>query len=406
MLISISQTVTEQVVSTESDSNSYKATARKTAVADKDIAQRKIIHVDMDCFYAAVEMRENPKLKGKPLAVGGRRNTRGVVAACNYEARAFGVHSAQPMSRAFQKCPQLILVPVQMDLYKSVSKVIHSIFQEFTDIIEPLSLDEAYLDVTDSAHCNGSATLIAQEIRQRIFESQHITASAGIAPNKFLAKVASDWNKPNGQKVITPLEVRDFVKKLPVKAISGVGKVTAKRMTELGLESCGDLEKLGQEGLIKHFGNFGERLYKYSQGIDNRAVKTDWIRKSLSVEDTFSEDLPTLEACLNKIDTIYEELLERLKRAEQKQRLLAKSLVVKLRFNDFETTTIQMAGTAPDKEAYKRLCIDAWNRGKRPVRLIGLGLQFNPPDIPEQLSLLERNLDEVSKDKANHGQIN
>lgn len=362
----------------------------KSTTPKKSDVQRKIIHIDMDCFYAAVEMREDPSLKGKPVAVGGRANSRGVVAACNYEAREFGVHSAMPMSQAFQKCPQLITTPVHMDLYKSVSKVIHSIFQEFTDIIEPLSLDEAYLDVSDSLHCNGSATLIAQEIRQRIFDSQNITASAGIAPNKFLAKVASDWNKPNGQKVITPNEVKAFVKELPVKAISGVGKVTAKRMAELGLETCGDLEELGLEGLLQYFGSFGDRLYKYSQGIDNRSVETDWIRKSLSVEDTFNKDLPDLESCLFEIDIIYEELLIRLDRAKQKQRLFAKSLVVKLRFNDFETTTIQMAGTAPDKEAYKRLCKEAWQRGQRPVRLIGLGLQFNPPDMPEQLCLLEK----------------
>lgn len=389
--------ITEQVVSTDTDINKQ----NDSALADdsnahdtsdetnKNDIQRKIIHIDMDCFYAAVEMRENPNLKGKPVAVGGQANSRGVVAACNYEARKFGVHSAMPMSQAFQKCPQLITTPVNMDLYKSVSKIIHSIFQEFTDDIEPLSLDEAYLDVSDSSHCNGSATLIAQEIRQRIFASQNITASAGIAPNKFLAKVASDWNKPNGQKVITPNEVKAFVKELPVNAISGVGKVTAKRMTELGLKTCGDLEKLGLEGLLQHFGSFGDRLYNYSQGIDNRPVETDWIRKSLSVEDTFNKDLPNLESCLSEIDTIYQELLIRLERARQKQRLSAKSLVVKLRFNDFETTTIQMAGTAPDKEAYKRLCIDAWQRGQRPVRLIGLGLQFNPPDMPEQLSLLD-----------------
>ncbi|MGK0270307.1 MAG: DNA polymerase-4 [Cocleimonas sp.] len=393
----------EQVVSTDSDGNidntegviasivapENKSTSTSTP-SNNNPNQRKIIHIDMDCFYAAVEMRENPSLKGKPIAVGGRPNSRGVVAACNYEAREFGVHSAMPMSQAFQKCPQLINTPVNMDLYKSVSKIIHSIFHEFTDIIEPLSLDEAYLDVSDSFHCNGSATLIAEQIRQRIFESQNITASAGIAPNKFLAKVASDWNKPNGQKVIIPAEVDSFVKNLPVKAISGVGKVTAKRMTELGLITCGDLEELGQEGLNKYFGSFGERLYKYSRGIDNRPVETDWIRKSLSVEDTFAKDLPNLESCLLEIDKIYEELLERLKRAKQKQRLFAKSLVVKLRFDDFETTTIQMAGTGPDKDAYKRLCSEAWQRGQRPVRLIGLGLQFNPPDMPEQLSLLEK----------------
>ena len=377
---------TERVVSTD---DKPLAENVDSAVAVNNQTQRKIIHIDMDCFYAAVEMRENPDLKGKPVAVGGRPNSRGVVAACNYEARAFGVHSAMPMSRAFQKCPQLISIPVNMDLYKSVSKVIHSIFQEFTDLIEPLSLDEAYLDVSESHYCNGSATLIAQEIRKRIFDSQQITASAGIAPNKFLAKVASDWNKPDGQKVITPDEVLAFVKDLPVKAISGVGKVTAKRMTELGLETCGDLKELGIEGLQRHFGSFGERLFKYSQGIDNRPVETDWIRKSLSVEDTFPQDLPSLEICLTEIDDIYEELLRRLKRARLKQRLFAKSLVVKLRFNDFETTTIQMAGTEPDKEAYKRLCAEAWQRGQRPVRLIGLGLQFNPPDMPEQLSLLK-----------------
>lgn len=379
----------ENTIATNSAAITNSATATtKNSIQNTQNTQRKIIHIDMDCFYAAVEMRENPHLKGKPIAVGGRANARGVVAACNYEARAFGVHSAMPMSRAYQQCPQLITIPVRMDLYKSVSKGIHSIFQAFTHIIEPLSLDEAYLDVSASSHCNGSATLIAQEIRRQIFDSQHITASAGIAPNKFLAKVASDWNKPNGQKVITPDEVAKFVKDLPVKAISGVGKVTAKRMAKLGLETCGDLERLGIKGLQQHFGSFGERLYKYSKGIDNRPLETDWIRKSLSVEDTFTQDLPNLASCLLEIDSIYAELLIRLKRAKQKQRLFTKSLVVKLRFDDFETTTIQMVGTEPDKDAYKRLCAVAWQRGQRPVRLIGLGLQFNPPDFPEQLSLL------------------
>lgn len=352
-------------------------------------AQRKIIHIDMDCFYAAVEMRENPQLKDKPMAVGGSENNRGVLATCNYEARQYGVHSAMPTSQALKKCPHIIIIPVRMDLYKSVSKVIQTIFYEFTDIVEPLSLDEAYLDVSESSHHNGSATLIAQELRQRIFDAEQITASAGIAPNKFLAKVASDWNKPNGQKVITPDEVSDFVKLLPVKAISGVGKVTEKRMLELGLKTCKDLEIHGLKALQRDFGSFGERLYKYSQGIDNRDVEVNWIRKSLRVEETFTKDLSNLESCLIEVDAIYEDLVKRLKKAKQKQRLVAKSLVVKLRFNDFETTTIQMMGTKPNREAYKRLCTDAWQRGQRPVRLIGLGLQFHPPDMPEQLSLLK-----------------
>ena len=349
--------------------------------------QRKIIHIDMDCFFAAVEVRENPTLQGKPVIVGGSPKSRGVVAACNYEARAFGVRSAMPTARAFQLCPSLISTPINMDLYKSVSVEIHRIFQDYTDIIEPLSLDEAYLDVSDSHHCGGSATLIAREIRQRILDSQQLTASAGIAPNKFLAKVASDWNKPNGQKVVTPDEVLDFVKKLPVNAISGVGKVTAKRMAELNLNTCDDLAKLGLDALRQYFGSFGESLYQYSQGIDHRPVQSHWIRKSLSVEDTFSQDLPDLDSCLREIDKIYEEFLNRLARAQNKQRLIPKSLFVKLRFDDFETTTIQMAGNGPDKNAFKRLCAQAWQRGQRPVRLIGLGLQFNPPDMPEQLSL-------------------
>ena len=348
---------------------------------------RKIIHIDMDCFFAAVEIRNNPHLKGKPVAVGGKPNTRGVVAACNYEARKFGVHSAMPMSRAVQQCPALITTPVHMDLYKAVSTKIHAIFQDYTELIEPLSLDEAYLDVTDSKHCNGSATLIAKEIRQRIYDSQQLTASAGIAPNKFLAKVASDWNKPNGQKVITPDQVLDFVQELPVKAISGVGKVTARKMDSLGLKTCGDLNKLGLQALQQHFGRFGDALYHYSQGIDERQVQNHWIRKSLSVEDTFAKDLPDLESCLAKIPKIYQELLIRLERAKTKQHLAPKALFVKVRFDDFETTTLQAPGSQADELAYKRLLSQAWQRGKRPVRLIGIGLQFNPPDMPEQLNL-------------------
>ena len=349
--------------------------------------QRKIIHIDMDCFFAAVEVRENPHLKGHPVAVGGKPNTRGVVAACNYEARKFGVHSAMPMSRAVQQCPALITTPVHMDLYKAVSAEIHAIFQDYTDLIEPLSLDEAYLDVSDVLRCNGSATLIAEEIRQRIFESQGLTASAGIASNKFLAKVGSDWNKPNGQKVITPDEVQSFVKDLPVTAISGVGKVTAKNMANYHLKTCGDLYDLGPEKLQQYFGSFGSTLYQYSQGIDHRPVKNHWIRKSLSVEDTFAKDLPDLESCLLQIPIIYKELLRRLERAKEKQALSPKALIVKLRFNDFETTTIQVAGIMPDEDTYKRLLVEAWQRGQRPVRLIGMGLQFNPPDFPEQLVL-------------------
>lgn len=356
---------------------------------NQDNRPRKIIHIDMDCFFAAVEVRENPQLKGKPVAVGGKPNTRGVVAACNYEARKFGVHSAMPMSLAIQKCPALIITPVHMDHYKAVSVQIQQIFHDYTDIIEPLSLDEAYLDVSDVSHCNGSATLMAQEIRQRIFDTQRLTASAGIAPNKFLAKVASDWHKPNGQKVITPDQVAAFVRDLPVKAIAGVGKVTAKKMEAMGLQTCGDLKHFGMQNLVEHFGRFGEALYQYSQGIDHRPVKNHRVRKSLSVEDTFTDDLPDSDACLQVLPVLYKELLRRLQIAMKKQPLTVKSLIVKVRFNDFETTTIQCPGTEPDETTYRQLFLQAWQRGQRPVRLIGLGMQFNSPDSPEQLQIFE-----------------
>jgi len=350
---------------------------------------RKIIHIDMDCFFAAVEVRENPSLQGKPVAVGGKPNSRGVVAACNYEARKFGIHSGMPMSLAVRKCPDLVITPVNMVLYKSISAAIQDIFQQYTDLIEPLSLDEAYLDVTNVDLFSGSATLIARDIRQKIVATQGLTASAGVAPNKFLAKVASDWNKPNGQKVIAPEEVTDFVSQLPVTAISGVGKVTAKKMQNLGILTCGDLNRLGLTRLCQYFGGFGEQLYHYSLGIDHRPVINHRIRKSLSVETTFAQDLGNLDACLQSLPEIYEELLQRLKRAEKLQRLLPRSVFVKLRFHDFATTTIQKPASKPDERDYKQLLKTAWQRGKRPVRLIGIGIQFLPPDKPEQLTLFK-----------------
>lgn len=348
---------------------------------------RKIIHIDMDSFFASVEVRENPALRAKPIAVGGSAQSRGVVATCSYEARQYGVHSAMPVGKALKKCPQLILLPVRMDLYKQVSQQIQQIFYRYTDIIEPLSLDEAYLDVTDVQKYHNSATLIAQHIRKDIYTSQQLTASAGIAPNKFLAKVASDWNKPNGQKVIAPEDVKTFVKDLPVSRIAGVGKVTARRMSELGLKTCADLEQLGLEKLIHYFGKFGYSLYNYSRGIDERPVQTRRIRKSLSVEDTFAKDLPDLEQCLQQIPPLYKELCRRLEKARQQQRLRPKTLFIKMRFNDFATTTLQQPGDTPILSSYLELCKQAWLRGKRPVRLMGIGIQFLPPDMPMQLPL-------------------
>lgn len=348
---------------------------------------RKIIHVDMDCFFAAVEMRENAVLKGKPIAVGGSAEGRGVVATCSYEARKFGVHSAMPMGLAKRLCPDLLILPVNMSLYKQISAEIRAIFEDYTDLVEPLSLDEAFLDVSDSGHFRGSATRMAEEIRQRIYESQHLTASAGVAPNKFLAKVASDWRKPDGLFVIRPQDVESFMQELPVKRIPGVGKVTERHMEKLGIQTCGQLQRLPLAELEFEFGSFGANLYRLCRGIDERPVNISRIRKSLSVEDTFAQDLPTLETCLQKIPNLYSELLKRLERAREHQRLLPKALFIKLRFHDFVTTTVQTPAIGLERNLYYQLCTQAWERGQRPVRLLGIGVQFEDPHTPEQLSL-------------------
>jgi len=360
--------------------------------------QRKIIHIDMDCFYAAVEVRENPRLKGQPVAVGGLPGQRGVVAACNYEARAFGVHSAMPMSVAFRQCPKLVRLPVRMDLYRRVSAQIREIFHDYTDLVEPLSLDEAYLDVSGKSRCRGSASLMAREIRQRIFETTGLTASAGIAPNKLIAKIASDWQKPNGQTLVTPEQLDAFVRPLPVKKIFGVGKVTADKMHKLGLYTCEDLQALDRPQLFKYFGNFGERLYQQCRGQDDRSVNNDSLSKSLSIEDTYAVDLLDLEACQHALAPLFEGLLKRHARAREKskekarrlsrapQSLQPKTLVLKMRFRDFVTTTAQQAGSKPDLAVYRQLCERAYARGERPVRLLGLGMMFDMAEPAESHS--------------------
>jgi DNA polymerase-4 len=348
---------------------------------------RKIIHVDMDCFFAAIEVRENPALRGKPVAVGGSAEGRGVVATCSYEARKFGVHSAMPMGIAQRQCPELVVLPPRFALYKQVSNDIRAIFEDYTDRVEPLSLDEAFLDVSESGHFHGSATRMAEEIRRRIQETQHLTASAGVAPNKFLAKVASDWRKPDGLFVIRPQDVDDFMPALPVARIPGVGKVTALHLDKLGVTSCGQLQAIPLEELEFEFGSFGASLYRLCRGIDDRPVDASYIRKSLSVEDTFAQDLPTLDACLQEIPILYAELLKRLERAREQQRLLPKALFVKLRFHDFVTTTVQITANMLDCGVYTQLCGQAWERGQRPVRLLGVGVQFADPHKPEQLKL-------------------
>ena len=337
---------------------------------------RKIIHIDMDCFYAAVEVKYRPELKGKALGVGGPANSRGVLTTASYEARKFGVRSAMPSSQAVRLCPHLILVPPNFDLYKKESKAVRKILDRFTDLIEPLSLDEAYLDVTDCKEFGGSATLIAQEIRRLIQTELNLTASAGIAPNKFLAKVASDWKKPNGQFVVTPKEIDNFVKDLKVEKIFGVGKVTAKKMHSLGLFTCGDLQKKSVEELVHLFGSWGPKLYDMSRGIDDREVVTHWERKSLTVEETYEKDIPDLEGCMKRLPGLYEDWEQRILR-NPAYRENIRGFVVKLKFHDFKSTTHETSSREfPTLEDFKNLLENAWDRRGVPVRLIGIGVRM------------------------------
>lgn len=346
---------------------------------------RKIIHCDCDCFYAAVEMRDDPSLRGRPLAVGGRPDQRGVVATCNYEARKFGVRSAMAMSQALQRCPDLIVLPPAMDKYRAASKQILAIYHDYTELVEPLSLDEAYLDVTDSPQCQNSATLIAQEIRARIAETVGITASAGIAPNKFLAKIASDWNKPNGQFVIRPHEVDAFVAELPVDKLFGVGKVTAMKLKKLGAFTCADLRNWSIPELQHHFGKFGGSLYGLCRGIDRRHVSPSRERKSVSVEETYVTDLPDLDACLRELDPLIELLTQRIRRAQAERHI--HKLFVKIRFDDFRRTTAECVSASLDPAQCRKLLETAHQRGNRPVRLLGVGVRLEDDEDILQLGL-------------------
>lgn len=336
---------------------------------------KKIIHVDMDCFYAAVEVKFRPELKGKPLGIGGPPNTRSVLCTASYEARKFGVRSAMPSSQAVRLCPQLILIPPHFDLYKNESKKVREIFERFTNKIEPLSLDEAYLDVTECTQFGGSATLIAQEIRRLIQTELNLTASAGIAPNKFLAKIASDWKKPNGQFVVRPQDIEGFVKDLKIEKIFGVGKVTAQKMHEYGLFTCADIQKHSVFELKKWFGSRAQDLYDFSRGIDDREVESQWERKSLSVEETYNKDLQTMEECLAQVPSLYQEWLRRVDRGDYRDSI--RGITVKLKFFDFKQTTHEeVIHHFPTEKDFLRLLEKAWLRRASPVRLVGLGVRL------------------------------
>lgn len=349
---------------------------------------RKIIHVDMDCFFAAVEMRDNPALRDIPLAIGGSRERRGVISTANYPARKFGVRSAMPTATALKLCPHLTLLPGRFDAYKEASAQIRDIFSRYTSLIEPLSLDEAYLDVTDSVHCHGSATLMAQQIRATIYNETGLTASAGIAPVKFLAKIASDLNKPNGQYVITPDAVPDFLKTLPLSKIPGVGKVSAGKLETMGLRTCEDVQNSDLAQLLKRFGKFGRVLWERSQGIDEREISSERQRKSVGVERTLAEDIHEWAQCEAIIEQqLYPELERRLRNV--KPDLLIARQGVKLKFNDFQQTTQEHIWPKLNKDDLIATARKTWDerRGGRGVRLVGLHVTLLDPQIERQLLL-------------------
>jgi DNA polymerase-4 len=342
---------------------------------------RAIIHLDMDCFYAAIEVRDRPSLRGKPVGVGGARDRRGVLTTCNYEARAFGVRSAMPTFMALQRCPNLIVLPTRFDVYRREAAAVREILHRFTPLVEPLSLDEAYLDV--SAH-SGSPAALAEMIRDLIFQKTKLTSSAGIGPNKLIAKIASTMRKPNGQLEVMAAEVPQFMRDLPVREIWGIGEKTEKRLLELGVRTCGELQRFSRPELVDLFSKFGSELFELCRGIDDRPVEPDRPRKSLSTEETFSSDLETLEQCEEHMAELFQELMADLAQKENERRIT--KIFVKLKFADFTRTTAERAGLEPTLSAFRSLLAEAFARTGKKVRLIGVGVRF-AETAPEEMQM-------------------
>lgn len=358
--------------------------------------QRKIIHIDMDAFFASVEQRDNPQYKGKPLIVGGTPDKRGVVATCSYEARQFGVRSAMSSARAYQLCPQAIIVKPNFEAYREASDIIRSVFYEYTELVEPLSLDEAYLDVTACEMFNGSATLIAKDIKQKIFERTRLTASAGISYNKFLAKTASDLDKPDGLTVIKPEQGEAFVAALPVGKFHGIGKATEARMKSLGIHTGADLKRHSLQQLIQYFGKAGDYYYQISRGIDERDVINHYERKSLGSETTFEKDLDNVEEMLGFLSVLAIEVASALTQKE----LRGHTLTLKVKYDNFEQITRSKTVIRPFIKVNDILPVIAELLTKteveyRKVRLLGITVSnFNESDdsarwLMQQLELFE-----------------
>ncbi len=354
--------------------------------------QRKIIHVDMDAFYASVEQLDAPELKGKPLAVGGS-SKRGVVAAASYEARKYGVRSAMPSVTAARLCPDLIFVKARFERYREVSQQIREIFHDYTDLVEPLSLDEAYLDVTTNKLNYPSATIIAYDIRRRIYQTTGLTASAGISINKFVAKVASDYNKPNGQKTILPEEVLEFLEQLEIRKFHGIGKVTAAKMYEHGIFKGADLKKKSKEFLAQHYGKSGLYYYDIVRGIHRSQVKPDRIRKSLGAERTFSDNISSEIFMMERLDQIATEIEKRL----AKNDVAGKTVTLKIKYSDFKMQTRSKTLTSHINKKKDILTIAQELVRQEPfresVRLLGLSLSNLNTEVNESQEPVEVQLE-------------
>jgi DNA polymerase-4 len=353
----------------------FERLANKMSEVQEKVEVRKIIHVDMDAFYAAVEQRDNPALRGKPVVVGGSPNSRGVVSTCSYEARKFGIHSAMPSSMAYRLCPHAIFVRPRFDIYKKVSEDVRAIFYEYTDLVEPLSLDEAYLDVTENKKGIPLATEVAQQILREIFQRTRLTASAGVSFNKFLAKVASDINKPNGITVVTPKMAPGFIDRLPIGKFFGVGKVTEKKMIGMGIKTGADLKQLEKEELLKRFGKVGGYYFNIVRGLDNRPVNPNRTRKSLGQERTLDKDIDDKQQMLKILEKLAQSVEEYLK----KRSILGHTITLKVKYFDFKSITRSITVPQPVNDAetimlHIRRLLDNTDAGKIKVRLLGVTL--------------------------------
>lgn len=346
---------------------------------------KKIIHFDLDYFFAQVELLDRPELRDKPVAIGGTSLRRGVLSTCNYVARKYGLRSAMPTFKALELCPHLILLGSNFGKYKKYSKMVFEVFYEYTDLVQAVSVDEAYLDVTDCPLFDNSATKIAQDIKKKIFARTGLTGSAGVSYNKLLAKIASEHNKPDGLFVITPQVFQKIGKNIKVSKINGVGKVMEQKLKSLNIETFGDLQKFSKADLVGMFGKFGSVLYNYCRGIDERSVKTESVRKSLSVERTFYENMIDEQKLRTQLVTCYDEFTRRMERYSDAH---IKSCFVKIKYSDFSQTTIEMAGQDFNLETFQVLFGRRFAERADPIRLIGLGVRFQTKAPSAQLSLI------------------